>query len=207
MGWLVDSALMTVEGSRPDRKTTLPTSWASTVGSRRSMQANRGRDSRPELAVRSILHRRGLRYRVSCRPIAQLNRTADLVFRGPRVAVFIDGCFWHGCPVHGTRPARNGSWWGAKLDRNVERDRETDGLLRDAGWTVLRYWEHEDPTLVALAIEGAVRSPTSRPGSRSIPDPEGETAYDQRDVSSDPRPPPEHPSDGSGLDHGDGRDY
>ena len=134
-------------------------SWASTPGSRASMQANRGRDTAPELAVRRRLHAMGLRYRVSARPVQTLRRTADIVFTRARVAVFIDGCFWHGCPEHYQAPVRNGAFWLAKRMRNRERDAETDAALTAAGWTPLRFWEHEvraDPALVAATVAAAV---------------------------------------------------
>lgn len=137
-------------------------SWAASDGSRKSMRANRGRDTSPELRVRSILHRRGLRYRVSARPEPRLRRTADLVFGGSRVAVFIDGCFWHGCPEHATRPVRNADWWANKLDRTVERDLETTEALQLAGWQVLRFWEHEPAEEVADAIQRIVNARSSR---------------------------------------------
>lgn len=135
-------------------------SWASTPGSRASMQSNRGRDTKPELAVRRRLHAMGLRYRVSVRPVPKLRRTADIVFTRTRIAVFIDGCFWHGCPEHYQAPVRNGDFWLAKRERNRERDAETDAALIEAGWTPLRFWEHEvraDPSAVAAAIAEAVR--------------------------------------------------
>src|SRR4051812_35681454 len=109
------------------------------------MRGNRSRDTKPELLLRSVLHKRGMRYRVAARPIPELRRTADLLFAGPRVAVFVDGCFWHGCPEHYRRPASNVEYWDAKVLRNVARDREVDKLLAEAGWTVVRVWEHEDP--------------------------------------------------------------
>lgn len=74
---------------------------------------------------------------------------ADIVWRGLRLAVFIDGCFWHGCPIHATRPKANGAWWAQKLDANMRRDGRTTVELNKLGWTVLRFWEHEDPSLVA----------------------------------------------------------
>lgn len=80
-----------------------------------------------------------------------------MVFGGRRVAVFVDGCFWHSCPVHATRPRANGEWWSTKLRHNTERDRDTDAHLRSLGWMVLRFWEHEDPTAVVDAIEAVVR--------------------------------------------------
>src|SRR5919107_2002682 len=109
------------------------------------MRSNRGRDTSPELAVRRAAHALGLRYRVDARPLPEVNRRADLVFTRARVAVFIDGCFWHACPEHGTSPRTNSDYWGPKIARNVERDEETDRLLRDAGWLPLRIWEHEPP--------------------------------------------------------------
>lgn len=113
------------------------------------MLANRGRDTTPELALRSELHGAGLRFRVSRRPIPGLARTADVLFTRQRVAIFIDGCFWHGCPEHGTQPRTHPEYWGPKLQRNQERDRETDQRLADAGWKTLRVWEHE-PTTAAV---------------------------------------------------------
>lgn len=120
------------------------------------MKSNRGRDTGPECAVRRILHGRGLRYRVDYAPLGG-RRRADIVFTRQRLAIFIDGCFWHCCPEHGTQPKRNSAYWAPKLKRNVERDREADGLLRSAGWTVLRFWEHETPEQVANAIVEALR--------------------------------------------------
>ncbi len=86
-----------------------------------------------------------------------LRRRADIVFGPTRVAVFVDGCFWHSCPTHATRPKANAAWWRTKLERNVERDRETDGELSNAGWVVLRFWEHDDPISAADITESAVR--------------------------------------------------
>lgn len=120
------------------------------------MTANRGRDTGPEMAVRSAVHGLGLRYRVSTRPEPSLRRTADLVFRRAKVAVFVDGCFWHSCPIHRTRPRANDAFWTAKLERTVARDQETTDALEAAGWLVLRFWEHEDPGAVAVRIREAV---------------------------------------------------
>ena len=133
-------------------------SWASTDAVRRSMRSNRRRDSRPELAIRRAVWARGLRYRVDGRPVASVNRRADLVFSRVRVAVFVDGCFWHRCPEHGTLPSTNAEFWMRKLERNAARDRETDLLLQQQGWRVLRFWEHEDPAVAADVIEWVVRS-------------------------------------------------
>ena len=121
------------------------------------MSRARRRDTAPELAVRSEAHRRGLRYRVDAPLPGMPRRRADMLFVGRRVAVFVDGCFWHSCPVHASSPAANGQWWAAKLARNEERDRHTDAHLRALGWTVLRFWEHEDPVVVVNEIERVVR--------------------------------------------------
>ena len=137
----------------------LPDQFASTPGVRRRMQAIRATDTKPELAVRRLVHAAGLRYRVHTRPLPDLNRRADLVFTRARVAVFVDGCFWHGCPDHGRRRFDvNGWYWPEKIDRNVRRDAETNALLAEAGWLVLRAWEHEDPADVAATVARAVRS-------------------------------------------------
>lgn len=120
------------------------------------MQSNRGRDTAPELRLRSAVHRLGLRYRVDQRPLPTVRRRADLTFRTARVAVFLDGCFWHGCPEHYTAPHANGAFWAEKVRRNVQRDRETDRVLTDAGWRVLRFWEHDDPDEAALRVLAAV---------------------------------------------------
>lgn len=113
------------------------------------------RDTAPELALRRLLHARGLRYRVDVPPLPGLRRRADVVFTRARLAVFVDGCFWHRCPEHGTSPKNNAEWWRDKLDRNVQRDRDTDRTLTDAGWQVLRFWEHEPPGLVADRVQEA----------------------------------------------------
>lgn len=133
-------------------------SWATSDHARKTMRANRGRDTGPEMVVRSAVHRMGLRYRVICRPEPALRRTADLVFQRARVAVFIDGCFWHSCPRHGSRPRANRDFWSEKLDRNIQRDAETTKILETAGWIVLRFWEHEPANEVAERIREAVIS-------------------------------------------------
>jgi DNA mismatch endonuclease (patch repair protein) len=109
------------------------------------MRGNRKRDTQPETALRLALYRQGLRYRKDypIRPDSGRPIRADIVFPRRRVAVFVDGCFWHGCPRHGTQPRSNTRYWTLKLARNVERDREVDTRLRDGGWTVVRVWEHE----------------------------------------------------------------
>ena len=122
------------------------------------MQANRSRDTGPELAVRRLVHAAGLRYRVDYRVVPELRARADIVFTRARIAVFIDGCFWHSCPAHGTRPKSNADYWIPKLARNVQRDRATDAVLESRGWQVLRFWEHEQPSAVAVQIVDTVRS-------------------------------------------------
>lgn len=122
------------------------------------MLHNRARDTKPELAIRHEVHRRGLRYRVALRPIEGIRRSADLVFPRARVAVFVDGCFWHQCPEHFRMPATNRDYWEPKLEGNVVRDRQTDDLLRADGWTVVRVWEHELAVEAATRIEDAVRA-------------------------------------------------
>lgn len=119
------------------------------------MRANHRRDTRPELAVRRILHSQGHRYRVDYPPLGG-RRRADVVFTRLRLAVFIDGCFWHSCPVHFVAPKRNHEYWEPKLQCNVERDRETNALLADAGWRVLRFWEHESAVRVATEIAESI---------------------------------------------------
>jgi DNA mismatch endonuclease (patch repair protein) len=130
---------------------------ASSEGVRKSMQANKGRDTKPELALRRAAHALGLRYRVSARPLPTVRRTADLVFTKAKVAVFLDGCFWHGCPEHHTKAATNAAYWAEKVRRNRERDTETDRLFGEAGWTVIRVWEHEDPLVAATRVAETVK--------------------------------------------------
>ena len=131
-------------------------SWASSPASRKVMQSNKSRDTSPELAVRRRLHAAGLRFRVAHRPEPALRRTADIVFTKQRIAVFIDGCYWHACPEHRTIAQSNAIFWSEKLARNVARDADTTERLRAAGWTVLRFWEHEDPDEVAATVSATV---------------------------------------------------
>ena len=133
-------------------------SWATSEGSRRSMLGNKRRDTKPELAVRRLLHASGLRYRVDMRPNSDVRTRADIVFTRQRVAEFIDGCFWHSCPIHATRPRGNADYWLPKLARNAERDVEVAEALRSAGWTVLRFWEHQPAEEATAAIIAEIRS-------------------------------------------------
>jgi DNA mismatch endonuclease (patch repair protein) len=126
------------------------------------MQANRGRDTKPELALRRAVHALGLRYRVSVRPLPAIRRTADMVFTRAKVAVFLDGCFWHGCPKHHTKATTNAEYWAVKVQRNRERDAETDQILTEAGWTVVRVWEHEDISDAAIRVAAIVKAGPAR---------------------------------------------
>ena len=109
------------------------------------------------MLLRRALWARGLRYRVDRAPLPGIRRRADIVFGPARVAVFVDGCFWHSCPQHATLPRSNRDWWKEKLAVNVERDRDTDSKLSEAGWTVLRVWEHEDMEQVADKVTQLLR--------------------------------------------------
>jgi DNA mismatch endonuclease (patch repair protein) len=100
-----------------------------------------------------MLHARGYRYRVDTRPVKTLNRRADIVFPKERLAVFVDGCFWHGCQAHYQAPAANFAYWRAKVEANARRDRQTDRLLRRSGWSVVRIWEHSDLDRAATRVE------------------------------------------------------
>ena len=121
----------------------------------RRMARTRGRDNPFEREVRSRLHALGFRFRIHHPLPGMPRRTADIAFPGRRLAIFLDGCFWHGCPVHATHPRTNAGFWQAKLRANRDRDADTDARLRAAGWTVLRYWEHEGPVTIVAAIAGA----------------------------------------------------
>ena len=116
------------------------------------MQGNKRRDTKPELRIRSALFRLGLRFRVDHRPVATIVGRADIVFTRRRLAVFVDGCYWHGCPVHYVAPATNTGYWSAKVGGNRRRDAATTIALVDAGWHVVRVWEHEEPATAASRI-------------------------------------------------------
>ena len=130
--------------------------WASSPAVRRVMQGNRHRDTRPEVAVRRAAHRLGLRYYVSRRPEPTIKRRADMVFPRERIAVFIDGCFWHGCPLHASVPSTNEAYWRGKIGGNRDRDVATTQALQEMGWRVVRFWEHESPRDAANALRDAV---------------------------------------------------
>jgi len=115
------------------------------------------RDTGPEKELRSELHRRGFRFRVDKAPVRGLRSRADIVFGPRKLAVYVDGCFWHCCPEHGSMPKANADFWEEKLARNRERDRQTDRRLRDEGWQVIRIWEHEDAVEAADRVEALLR--------------------------------------------------
>ena len=120
------------------------------------MERQARRDTKPELALRRELWRRGLRYRVDVAPISGVRNRADVVFSRAMVAVYVDGCYWHSCPEHGTTPKTNREWWTEKLRANVDRDRATDARLSAAGWVVVHVWEHEVVEDAADRIESTV---------------------------------------------------
>lgn len=131
----------------------------------RRMSGVRKRDNAPEMAVRRLLHAAGLRYRVSWPVPGQRRRTIDIAFTRARLAVYVDGCFWHGCPLHGTSPKANAAWWAEKIAANRARDASVTAQLEDLGWTVLRFWEHEQPEDVVSSIVDRLEPPDGAPGS------------------------------------------
>ncbi len=127
------------------------------VTARMSKQA-RG-DTAPEMALRRLLHARGKRYRVAWPVPGMKRRTIDIAFTKAHVAVNVHGCFWHGCPVHGTSPKANAAWWREKIEKNKRRDSETRSHLEGLGWTVLEVWEHEAPEEALGRVLGALPDP------------------------------------------------
>ena len=127
------------------------------------MLGNRS-ESAVERALRSELHRRGLRFRKHLAPLRGLRCKADVVFTRQRLAVFVDGCFWHRCPDHGSQPKSNAEWWRIKLDANVARDRRNDLALTEAGWTVLRFWAHIPVEEMAEKVSTALATPANAAG-------------------------------------------
>lgn len=133
------------------------------------MRSNKRSNTTPELQLRRLLHARGLRYRVDFPPDpGSRRRHADIVFTKAKLAVFVDGCFWHGCPIHATLPVTNRSYWEPKLQRNKERDAETNEHLERLGWTVIRVWEHEDPESAASLIAATIERLRDSSGHRSV---------------------------------------
>jgi DNA mismatch endonuclease, patch repair protein len=133
--------------------------FSTTPSIRRRMQQQRERDTAPELALRRALHRRGLRFRLDRPIVPGTRRRVDIVFSRARLAIFVDGCFWHGCPYHGSHVPRVNTWyWPAKIAGNKARDVDTNDRLNDAGWQVLRFWEHDDPDVAADHILEVIRT-------------------------------------------------
>lgn len=138
------------------------------------MQRVRQKNTSAESALRRELHALGLRYRVQVPVLTKPRRVADIAFGRLRVAVFVDGCFWHGCPQHATWPKANADFWRSKILANRERDRDTDQRLREDGWVVIRAWAHEAPSAVASRVvrivharRAVVASAVSRMRSRA----------------------------------------
>jgi DNA mismatch endonuclease (patch repair protein) len=117
------------------------------------------RDTKPELALRQALHARGYRYRVNYPVPGQRRRTIDIAFTRARIAVFVDGCFWHSCPDHGTRPRSNASWWFTKLAVNRARDEQVNSQLKELGWCVVRIWEHDNVEVAVRKVARAMAEP------------------------------------------------
>lgn len=134
--------------------------FATDPGRAANMRGNRRADTKPEMALRSALHAMGYRYRKDFRLDLPLRRVRpDIAFTSRRVAVFVDGCFWHACPQHGSAPKSNEWYWSPKLAKNVERDRAADAALEQAGWTVVRLWEHVPLADAVALVVGAVGEP------------------------------------------------
>jgi len=150
----------------------------SSPGRSANMKANRRTDTKPELALRKALHAMGYRYRKDLRLDLSggVRVRPDIVFTARRVAVFVDGCFWHCCPDHGSQPASNTWYWEPKLRRNVERDRAADTALGEAGWTVVRLWEHSAIDEAVAAVVDVL--PTTRTVTRRPPVPPPAEASD-----------------------------
>lgn len=147
--------------SKVPAQTRKQTAWTGVPETRRAiMRANRRRDTGPELALRSALHGAGARYRVDfpIRPAGKRPVRPDIVFTARRIAVFVDGCFWHGCPLHHTKPIANAQYWEDKVSSNRDRDRRTTSTLEADGWTVIRIWEHENPQTAAAQILAVVNT-------------------------------------------------
>lgn len=160
--WFVEQATGDGRPTEPGPRSAMPPlatgSWATNASVRRTMQANKGRDTGPEMAIRRALYARGMRYRVDYRIPFIPRRRIDIAFVGSRIAVFIDGCFWHRCPDHYVSPKTNSAYWNDKTMGNLARDRDTTLRLENEGWTVLRFWEHEEVETVAQAVHQARRA-------------------------------------------------
>ncbi|MGW2028814.1 very short patch repair endonuclease [Streptomyces sp. NPDC001356] len=138
-----------------------------TPATRARMSRQKSRNTEVEMALRRALHAAGLRYRVHRRPLKGVRREADVIFGPAKVAVFVDGCFWHGCPQHATWPKTNADFWRSKIEGNRRRDMDTDERLASAGWLAVRVWEHEDPIEAAARVVAFVRARRTRPEQHS----------------------------------------
>ncbi|MGV9341559.1 very short patch repair endonuclease [Streptomyces sp. NPDC003688] len=136
-----------------------------TPETRARMRTQKSRNTEVEMTLRRALHAAGLRYRVHRRPLKGVRREADVLFGPTKVAVFVDGCFWHGCPEHATWPKSNAEFWRTKIEGNRRRDRDTDERLRSAGWVPVRVWEHEDPVAAAARVLALVKARRASPGA------------------------------------------
>lgn len=141
-----------------DEDATVPTMVASSPQVSAQMSRHPRKDTEPEVALRRLLFARGLRYRVHIRVPGLPRRTIDIAFPGAKLAVFVDGCFWHGCPDHGMVPRSNAEWWRRKIEGNRRRDDETAAHLAALGWEVLRFWCHEEATAVADVVAARARN-------------------------------------------------
>lgn len=128
-----------------------PTPSSPEVSRRMSRVRTSGTD--PELRLRRVLHSRGLRYRINRKPLTTMRCRPDIVFGQAQIAVFVDGCFWHGCPDHASWPKANGEWWRDKIQKTRDRDATATRELVANGWLVLRFWEHEDPVVAADTVQ------------------------------------------------------
>lgn len=149
----------------PERSPAGPVPSSPSVTARMSRQARQG--TAPEMAIRRLLHARGFRYRVAW-PVPGLpRRSLDIAFTKATVAVSVHGCFWHGCPEHGTSPQANSAWWRDKIERNRERDAHTRNHLQSIGWSLVEVWEHERPEEAVEIIVEALRSSHHRSSNRA----------------------------------------
>lgn len=133
------------------------------------MSRQKRKDTAPEVLLRRELRARGVGYRINMAIPGLPRRSCDIMFKTAHIAVFVDGCFWHGCPAHGTLPMNNGSWWAEKLSKNVERDRDTNRHLSMLGWQVIRVWEHEDMASAADRIVRVVQDARNRVNRSVVP--------------------------------------
>lgn len=139
----------------------MPTVQPSSPDSSRRMAKVRQKSTSAEISLRRELYRRGLRYRIDYKVIDKPRRVADVAFPGLKIAVFVDGCFWHGCPLHATWPKQNAEFWRQKIEANRLRDADTSARLVADGWTVLRFWGHESPSDAASLVAQTVASAKS----------------------------------------------